>query len=148
MKDEHLYLQARSEVDSTRRDPAIWDKAMSVTNNDEIVSRYAYIALRLEQLVEQEQLRNSSPSRPNSIAKEEHPLADLDGTMHTAKPAVAPAAVHQGQDHQVWETDTRQEPQRQQVQQPQQQQAPMSDAVVLSDDPTLMALPEFSHSRW
>ena len=166
MKDEHLYLQARSEVDSSRRDPAIWAKAMSVTNNDEIVSRYAYIALRMEQLVEHEQVRNSSPSRPNPVAKEEHPLADLDGTMRTSNPAVVPAAVHQGQTHQARASDTRQEPQRQQVQQaqqpaakqppaqqqaqsrqqPQQQQqrSQTSDAVILSDDPTLMALPEFS----
>jgi len=158
MKDEHLYLQARSEVDSSRRNPAIWAKAMSVTNNDEIVSRYAYIALRMEQLVEHEQIRNSSPSQTNPMADEEHPLADLDGTLHTAKPDLAPAAIDQDQEYKAWESNTGQEHERQQAQHKQQppaqqqaepldqpqQQTQISDAVVLADDPTLMALPEFS----
>lgn len=171
MKDEYLYLQARSEVDSSRRIPAIWAKAMSVTNNDEIVSRYAYIALRMEQLVEQEQTRKTSTAQPASSAKEEHPLADLDGTMHTSMPAAAPAsapttapttasaAVQQDQSYQAREPAPRQPQQTHQVQESEprrqqqthqasesqaRQQTKTSDELVHSDDPTLMALPEFS----
>ena len=163
MKDEYLYLQARSEVDSSRRIPAIWAKAMSVTNNDEIVSRYAYIALRMEQLVEQEQARKTSTAQPASSAKEEHPLADLDGTMHTSMPAAAPttasAAVQQDQSYQAREPAPRQPQQTHQVQESEprrqqqthqasesqaRQQTKTSDVLVHSDDPTLMALPEFS----
>ena len=50
MGDEELYLKATNEVEGDSKDPALWAKAMALTDGDQDKAKYQYIKLRVKQL--------------------------------------------------------------------------------------------------
>lgn len=50
MNDEELYLEATKEAESDSRNPALWAKAVAVSEGDQEKAKYQYIKLRVEQL--------------------------------------------------------------------------------------------------
>lgn len=50
MSDEDFYLQATNEVDGSNIDPALWAKAMALSEGDKEKAKYQYIKFRVEQL--------------------------------------------------------------------------------------------------
>jgi len=59
MKDEELYLIATNEVDGEQRLPALWAKAMALTEGNQGKAKYQYIKLRVEQLVKEKVLEET-----------------------------------------------------------------------------------------
>jgi len=53
MGDENLYLEATKEVESEKRDPALWAKVQALTEGAQDKAKYAYIKLRVEQLAQE-----------------------------------------------------------------------------------------------
>ena len=50
MDDEELYLEAAHEVESDRKDPALWVKVMALTEGNEEKAKYLYVKLKVEKL--------------------------------------------------------------------------------------------------
>lgn len=50
MGDENLYLEATKEVESGKRDPALWAKVLALAEGAQDKAKYQYIKLRVEQL--------------------------------------------------------------------------------------------------
>ena len=47
--DAQLYLKATQEVDGGKQNPALWAKAMALTEGNEKKAKYRYITLRVEE---------------------------------------------------------------------------------------------------
>lgn len=60
MNDEDLYLQATKEVEGDSKNPALWAKAMALSEGDEGKAKYQYIKLRVGQL--EEERKNAKPA--------------------------------------------------------------------------------------
>jgi hypothetical protein len=54
MNDKDFYLEATNEVEEGKQNPAIWAKALALTEGDEEKAKYKYIKLRVERLVADE----------------------------------------------------------------------------------------------
>ena len=68
MTDDTLYLQATNEAngkDGTQRNEALWSKAMTIAEKNEVKAKYNYIKLRVIEL-KKELSEQKSPSEPKS----------------------------------------------------------------------------------
>ena len=80
--DEQLYLEAAQELDSGKQDPALWVKAMTLSEGDEDKARYRYIALRVEQKPStSEKIAPAEPSTSPSPKTAGEPISE-DGNLH------------------------------------------------------------------
>ena len=53
MGDEELYLEATTEVEGDKKDPALWAKVMALTEGDQDKAKYKYIKLRVEKIAKE-----------------------------------------------------------------------------------------------
>lgn len=59
--DEAFYLEATEEVESDRKAPALWAKALALNEGNQDKAKYYYIRLRVEQMERQVPVASSSP---------------------------------------------------------------------------------------
>lgn len=62
MDDKTLYLDATQEVDGDKQDPALWAKAMALTEGNEKKAKYRYITLRIEEWGKKKDLKAIRPT--------------------------------------------------------------------------------------
>jgi len=77
MDDDILYLRATKEVESENMSPALWSKAMALTEGDKSKAKYKYVKLRVKQLsnkkhdikddLEENDLLDKSTNKSNDI---------------------------------------------------------------------------------
>ena len=89
MNDEEFYLEATNEVDESNQNPAIWAKALALTEGDKEKAKYEYIKLRVERLVADD----SETATPIQNKVDTLPLEDvlpptLEDTQKETKKAI------------------------------------------------------------
>jgi len=84
MNDEDLYLDATREVESKNKNPALWAKAMALSNGDQGIAKYEYIKLRVEQSIGSKKENKSNSAKIKSI------LESAISKKQTASPSKSP----------------------------------------------------------
>ena len=72
MGDEHLFLLANSELESGKKNEALWIKALALVHGDEDKAKHQYIVLRVEQIKKENE--GSESQRDPDTPSGQHPI--------------------------------------------------------------------------
>ncbi len=93
MDDKTLYLDATQEVDGGKQNPALWAKAMALTEGNEKKAKYRYITLRVEELSNKSAAALPVDPAPSIDSGDDGLRSKLDNTLSVeASTSPAPKA--------------------------------------------------------